>query len=235
MADEDKARVKEIAAYRWRDWEGVERAFLSAEEVEALVNEAASHEEEDKARRELVEKRNQLDNFIYQTEKLLKENGESVPEELRTKLEAAIVEGRGPGLDGSSFAATQQWVHNLDDFEAMPQDERDNIIGRRLSDNEELDGAPASAHVKRTEQESFDPEAFVVRRSMPWAEGGKEGLMFVAFGKSLDAFEAQLKRMTGQEDGVIDGLFRFSRPISGSDFLCPPVLKGCLDLTAIGV
>lgn len=150
-------------------------------------------------------------------------------------LEAAIVEGRGPGLDGSSFAATQQWVHNLDDFEALPQDQRDNIIGRRLSDNEELDGAPASAHVKRTEQESFDPEAFVVRRSMPWADGGEEGLMFVAFGKSLDAFEAQLKRMTGQEDGVIDGLFRFSRPISGSYFLCPPVSKGCLDLSALGV
>ena len=148
---------------------------------------------------------------------------------------AAIVEGAGPGLDGSSFVATQQWVHDLDHFEAMPQDERDNIIGRRLSDNEELDDAPISAHVKRTEQESFEPEAFVVRRSMPWANAGEEGLMFVAFGKSPDAFEAQLRRMTGQEDGVIDGLFRFSRPISGSYFLCPPVSKGCLDLAAIGV
>ncbi len=150
-------------------------------------------------------------------------------------VDAAIVEGAGPGLDGSSFVATQQWVHNLDHFEAMPQDERDNIIGRRLSDNEELDDAPVSAHVKRTEQESFDPEAFVVRRSMPWADAGEEGLMFVAFGKSPDAFEAQLRRMTGQEDSVIDGLFRFSRPISGSYFLCPPVSKGYLDLTAIGV
>lgn len=36
MADEDKARVKEIAAYRWRDWEGAERAFLSDDEVENL-------------------------------------------------------------------------------------------------------------------------------------------------------------------------------------------------------
>ncbi len=149
--------------------------------------------------------------------------------------EAAIVGGAEPGLDGSSFVATQQWVHDLDHFEAMSEGERDNIIGRRISDNEEIDDTPASAHVKRTAQESFDPEAFVVRRSMPWADAGGEGLMFVAFGKSLDAFEAQLRRMTGQEDGTIDGLFGFSRPISGSFFWCPPVSNGCLDLTGVGI
>ena len=148
---------------------------------------------------------------------------------------AAICGQAGPGLDGSSFVAVQQWRHDLDRFAAMDQDTRDNIIGRRLSDNEELGDAPASAHVKRTAQESFDPEAFVLRRSMPWAEAGGEGLMFVAFGKSLDAFEAQLRRMAGLEDGIVDGLFRFSRPLSGSYFWCPPVAGGTLDLTALGL
>ena len=148
---------------------------------------------------------------------------------------AGIVGGRGPGLDGSSFVAVQQWIHDLEHFEDMAQDERDNIIGRRQSDNEELDDAPPSAHVKRTAQESFEPEAFVVRRSMPWADAMGEGLMFVAFGKSLDAFEAQLRRMAGEEDGITDGLFRFSRPISGSYFWCPPVADGRLDLQALGL
>lgn len=150
-------------------------------------------------------------------------------------VDAAIVQGAGPALDGASFVAVQQWVHDLDHFETMPQGERDNIIGRRRSDNEELDDAPVSAHVKRTAQESFDPEAFVVRRSMPWADASGEGLMFVAFGKSPDAFEAQLRRMTGQDDDIIDGLFRFTRPISGSYFWCPPVSDGRLDLAAIGL
>lgn len=148
-------------------------------------------------------------------------------------VEAAVFRGGGLGLEGSSFVAIQQWAHDLDRFAAMAQGERDNIIGRRMSDNEEIDDAPASAHVKRTAQESFDPEAFIVRRSMPWADASGEGLMFVAFGKSLDAFEAQLRRMTGQEDGVVDGLFRFTRPISGSYFWCPPVLNGCLDFSAL--
>jgi putative iron-dependent peroxidase len=148
---------------------------------------------------------------------------------------AAIVQGGGNGLDGSSYVAVQQWVHDLDRFAAKPQAERDDIIGRRLSDNEELDEAPVSAHVKRTAQESFDPEAFVVRRSMPWADARGEGLMFVAFGKSLDAFEAQLRRMMGEEDGVTDALFRFTRPVSGSYFWCPPVTGGKLDLSALGM
>jgi putative iron-dependent peroxidase len=50
----------------------------------------------------------------------------------------------------------------------MSTTEQDHAVGRRRSDNEELDDAPESAHVKRTAQESFEPEAFVVRRSMPW-------------------------------------------------------------------
>ena len=71
---------------------------------------------------------------------------------------AAIVTGRGPGLDGSSFAAVQKWQHDLVGFASMSQTERDEIIGRRLSDNEEIEDAPESAHVKRTAQESFEPE-----------------------------------------------------------------------------
>jgi putative iron-dependent peroxidase len=65
-------------------------------------------------------------------------------------LAAALVAGRGEGLDGSSFVAVQQWVHDLDVMEALPQAEQDHVFGRRQSDNEELDDAPESAHVKRT-------------------------------------------------------------------------------------
>lgn len=148
-------------------------------------------------------------------------------------VEAAFVQGGGPGLDGSSFVAVQKWVHDLRRFNSMPQTEQDNIIGRRKSDNEEIEDAPESAHVKRTEQESFEPAAIVLRRSMPFADPKGEGLMFVAFGKTLDAFEVQLRRMVGLEDGITDGLFRFSHPVSGDYFWCPPVRDGRLDLSAV--
>jgi putative iron-dependent peroxidase len=151
----------------------------------------------------------------------------------RKAVAAAAVKGMGAGLDGSTFVAVQQWVHDLDRFQSMSVKQQDNSIGRRRRDNMELARAPASAHVKRTAQESFDPEAFVLRRSMPWTDGTRAGLMFVAFGKSLDAFEAQLRRMVGAEDGIADALFRFTRPVSGSYFWCPPVRRGRIDLGRI--
>lgn len=153
----------------------------------------------------------------------------------RKAVEVAVAGDRRAGFGGGSFVAVQQWVHDLDRFAAMPRKQQDDIIGRRKSDNEELDNAPASAHVKRTAQESFSPEAFVLRRSMPWADAGRAGLMFVAFGRSLDAFEAQLKRMIGAEDGTVDALFAFTRPATGAYFWCPPVRRGGIDLRAIGL
>lgn len=150
-------------------------------------------------------------------------------------LQAALAAGMGAGLDGSSFVAVQQWLHDLDRFEAKTAEAQDHIIGRHKLGNEEIDEAPPSAHVKRTAQESFDPEAFILRRSMPWAHDKQAGLMFVAFGKSFAAYDALLRRMVGMEDGIVDALFSFTRPVSGSYFWCPPMLKGQLDLRAVGL
>lgn len=148
---------------------------------------------------------------------------------------AALVPGGPPGLAGSSFAAVQQWQHAMQTFHAMAPLAQDHAIGRRRSDNEELDDAPPSAHVKRTAQESFSPEAFVLRRSMPWAQSQQCGLFFVAFGRTLDAFEAQMRRMAGHDDGVVDALFGFSQPLSGAYLWCPPMYQGRLDLRQLGL
>ena len=145
----------------------------------------------------------------------------------------AVVSGRGEGLDGASFVAVQQWVHDLDRFESFGPAEQDEIIGRRRSDNEEMEDAPEAAHVKRTEQEAFDPPAYLLRRSMAWADAAREGLVFVSFSASLDPFEILLRRMTGADDGIPDHLFRFTRPVTGSYFWCPPVREGRIDLRAV--
>lgn len=177
-----------------------------------------------------------IDAFTYGTGRDLTgyEDGTENPKGERA-LEVAFVRGQGDGLDGSSFVAVQQWVHDLDRFEAKSTQEQDNTIGRRRSDNEEIEDAPSSAHIKRTAQESFDPEAFVLRRSMPWTDGSRAGLVFVAFGASFDAFEAVLRRMVGAEDGIADALFTFTRPISGAYFWCPGIQDGRLDLQLLGV
>jgi putative iron-dependent peroxidase len=63
--------------------------------------------------------------------------------------------------------------------------------------------------------------------------------MFVAFGKSFDAFEAQMRRMAGLDDGIVDALFQISRPVTGAYFWCPPVRQDAtgtrLDLRQVGL
>jgi len=162
------------------------------------------------------------------------EDGTENPEGEKAE-EAAFARGHGPGMDGSSFVAVQQWVHDLDAFEALGGDEANHHFGRDRVTNEELDDAPEWAHVKRTAQESFDPEAFMLRRSMPWMIGMQAGLMFVAFGKSLQAFETQMRRMAGLDDGIVDAMFRISRPVNGAYFWCPPMRGGQLDLRQLGL
>ena len=146
---------------------------------------------------------------------------------------AAVVSGAGPGLDGSSFVAAQVWEHDLDRFDRFAAPVQDHIIGRRRSDNAELPDGPDAAHVQRTEQEAFDPPTFLLRRSMPWADARRAGLVFVAFVRELAAFERHLDRMVGKDDQVVDHLFRFTRPLTGAFFWCPPVSEERLDLTAL--
>ena len=42
--------------------------------------------------------------------------------------------------------------------------------------------------------------------------------MFAASGKSFEAFELQLKRMAGVDDGITDAVFKMSKPVTGSYF-----------------
>lgn len=147
---------------------------------------------------------------------------------------AAAVIADGP-LAGGSFVAVQRYVHDLERFTGLDAAARDAIIGRHHETNEEIADAVASAHVKRSAQESFDPPAFMLRRSMPWGSVSEHGLYFVAFVESLDRFERVLRRMAGLEDGVVDGLLSITRALSGGYYFCPPVVGDSLDLRAIGV
>jgi len=61
---------------------------LSEEEVEKMINDAEQFADEDKAKRESVEVKNQAETLIYSTEKSVSELGDKLPEEDKTKIEA---------------------------------------------------------------------------------------------------------------------------------------------------
>ncbi len=152
----------------------------------------------------------------------------------RKAVKAAIVPA-GAGLAGSSFVAVQRWAHDLDHFNSLSQTRRDAAIGRRLDTNAEIETAPKSAHVKRTTQEDFEPNGFMLRRSMSFANASIKGLEFICYVAHLDTFERQMRRMAGLDDGIADALFQFSRPVTGGYYWCPPVRGGRPDLRILGV
>ena len=63
---------------------------LSEEEIDQMVQDAESHADEDKKRRELVEARNQAEVLLYSTEKNLEEHGDKVPEAERGQIETDL-------------------------------------------------------------------------------------------------------------------------------------------------
>ena len=63
---------------------------ISKEEIDQMVDAAQAHEEEDQRRRAEVETRNQADSLVYSTEKLLQDNADKVPQDLKEEVEGKV-------------------------------------------------------------------------------------------------------------------------------------------------
>jgi molecular chaperone DnaK len=67
---------------------------LSKDEVERMMKEAELHAAEDKKRKEAVEAKNQLDSAIYQLEKSVRDAGDKLPANIKSKADGAIADAR---------------------------------------------------------------------------------------------------------------------------------------------
>jgi molecular chaperone DnaK len=85
---------------------------LSKEEVDQMVQESERFRQEDEKRREEVELRNSADSLIYQAEKLLKEQGDKVPDDVKSEVEAQIESCR-TALQGQDMTALQNTIQSL--------------------------------------------------------------------------------------------------------------------------
>ncbi|MEY3846037.1 MAG: hypothetical protein RJA66_304 [Actinomycetota bacterium] len=63
---------------------------LSKEDIERMVREGEEHAAEDKKRREEADTRNSAEQIVYSTEKLIKENDEKLPEDVKTAVQADV-------------------------------------------------------------------------------------------------------------------------------------------------
>jgi len=85
---------------------------LSKEEVDRMAKEADAHSAEDKAQREVIEAKNQLDSMVYQIEKMLREQGDKISGSERGEVENALADAK-KALEGGDKAAMDRARENL--------------------------------------------------------------------------------------------------------------------------
>ncbi len=88
---------------------------LSKDEIEKMRKDAELHADEDKQRREEVETRNEADNIVYRTEKLLKDSGDKISGDTRSKVETAVASVK-EALKGSDSAAIRTALDKLNEI-----------------------------------------------------------------------------------------------------------------------
>ena len=87
---------------------------ISKDEIDEMVDAARAHEEEDQRRRAEVETRNQADSLVYSTEKLLQDNADKVPEDLKTEVEGKIATLKS-AVAANNVAEMQTAMNDLND------------------------------------------------------------------------------------------------------------------------
>ncbi len=85
---------------------------LPKDDIDRMMREAEAHAEDDKARREEAEIRNQAEALVYQTEKFIKDNDEKLPEDPKERTNAALKKVT-EALKGTDIAAIKSAVEEL--------------------------------------------------------------------------------------------------------------------------
>jgi molecular chaperone DnaK len=85
---------------------------LSKEEVDRMMREAESHADEDKARKEAIEARNQADQAVYAAERMMQEAGDKLSAEDRAPIESAVADVR-KALESEDDAALKSAMEAL--------------------------------------------------------------------------------------------------------------------------
>ncbi len=85
---------------------------LAKEDIERMVDEARTHEAEDQQKRTEIETRNQADSLVYTTERMLADNADKVPADLKTEVEGKVATLKA-ALAANNMAEIQPAVADL--------------------------------------------------------------------------------------------------------------------------
>ncbi len=134
------------------------QSSLDKDAIDQMVKDAEAHAEEDRQRKEEAEVRNKADTLVYQTEKLLKEQGDKISADERTKVEEPLAELK-TALGGSDIEAMRTATERL--MNASQE------FTQKLYEQAAADDAAGVRSVprRRTTTRSSTPRSSTTRRS----------------------------------------------------------------------
>jgi porphyrinogen peroxidase len=145
-------------------------------------------------------------------------DGSENPTLLDAPIAALLPEGV-PGAAGTVLLL-QKWKHKTAEWEALPIQQQEHIMGRTKLDSIELENKPPDSHVARTDQDEFGN---IFRRNMPYGSVDDHGTVFVGFSADQKRLSRMLDSMAGLITGTRDALTRYTQPLTGSYYFVPSV------------
>ena len=104
--------AKDLATGKEQSMQITGGSALGKDDINRMVQEAEAHAEEDRKRREGVELRNEADNLVFRTEKLIAENGDKISDDVKTPVTDAIAELK-TALEGEDNDAVKAAVEKV--------------------------------------------------------------------------------------------------------------------------
>ena len=145
-------------------------------------------------------------------------DGSENPTLLDAPADALLPDGV-PGAAGSVLLL-QKWKHKTAEWEALPVEKQELVMGRTKSESIELENKPTDSHVARTDQDVFGR---IFRRNMPYGNVNDHGTVFVGFSAEQKRLAKMLESMAGLVNGTRDALTRYTQPLTGSYYFAPSV------------
>ncbi|WP_325894436.1 Dyp-type peroxidase [Grimontia sp. NTOU-MAR1] len=142
----------------------------------------------------------------------------------KERAEAVLVQEGNDSEIGGSYLTVQRYIDRHQDWDALPTEQQEKVVGRTKMDDIELsdDEKPAWAHNEKSKVEVGGEEIKMYRQNRPYGNAIEHGTMFVGFAASSSVVETSLKQMiTADENGDYDKLLDFVEAKTGTNYFVP--------------
>ncbi|QIO05998.1 Dyp-type peroxidase [Acinetobacter shaoyimingii] len=143
--------------------------------------------------------------------------------------EYALVGDEDPHYKGGSYAFIQKYLHDMEKWRNLTDQEQEKVIGRKKFNDVELsdDVKPPTAHnVVSKAHDAEGNELKIMRANMPFSNPSKNeyGTFFIGYSRKFSTTHQMLNHMfKGSPEGHLDRLLDFSTATTGTLFFVPTV------------